>query len=168
MEQVNLRLREDFIKKLLEESQPMFRKLFLELASSTNEKDRDKFLYLSCRLAELVVPKPYYIVPETLFIDNVQNSEALLFDILEETVTNTEMYKQAIKIGSNVTDMMKLPCVTACHKLNDKCGLEWLEYEISLGDHKEHAEEGDWLCEDCEGHWTVLTDDVYNNLNQNN
>ena len=70
-----------------------------------------------------------------------------------------EKYKQAIKIGDNVTDMMKLPCVTACHKLNDKCGLEWLEYEISLGDHKEHAEAGDWLCEDYDGQWAILTDD---------
>ena len=47
-----------------------------------------------------------------------------------------------------------------------RCDLEWLEYEISTDGHKERAEAGDWLCEDYDGQWTVLTDDAFNNLNQ--
>lgn len=54
-------------------------------------------------------------------------------------------YRQAIRIGRNVTDIMRLPCVTACVKLNDTQGYEWLEYIIS-GDDGQRAEEGDWLC----------------------
>lgn len=72
-------------------------------------------------------------------------------------------YKQKIKIGNNVTDIMKLPCVTACYKLNDKRGLEWLEYEIQIDGQKTRAEAGDWICEDYDGHWTVHAEDSFNN-----
>ena len=69
-----------------------------------------------------------------------------------------ERYRQAIRIGHNVTDIMRLPCVTACLKPNDKQGHEWLEYIIN-GDEEQRANEGDWLCEDTTGHWHVLTDE---------
>lgn len=70
-------------------------------------------------------------------------------------------YIQLIQIGDNVTDILKLPCVTAVFKENDKRGFEWLEYNLTNG---EVAEKGDWLCEDCNGGWHVLSDEEYNEI----
>ncbi len=71
---------------------------------------------------------------------------------------------KAIHIGSNVTDVMKLPCVEGCFKTNDKCGLEWLMYRVRIGRHIELVEEGDWLCKDDTGRWHAMDDEMYNAL----
>ena len=72
----------------------------------------------------------------------------------------SKRFRQAIHIGRNITDIMALPCVTACLKKNDKQDFEWMEYIIN-GDEEQRANEGDWLCEDYDGRWHLLTDDDY-------
>lgn len=72
----------------------------------------------------------------------------------------TMRYKQTIQIGDNVTDIMRLPCVSGCKKLDDKNGFEWLEYQIK-GSDSETAEKSDWLCEDYDGRWHCLSDEEY-------
>lgn len=73
-------------------------------------------------------------------------------------------YKQAIRIGKNVTDIMNLPCVVQCTKLNDKQGMEWLEYTIVAVGREELAEEGDWLIQTPDDHWTVMADEYFQKL----
>lgn len=71
--------------------------------------------------------------------------------------------KQAIQIGDNVTDIMRLPCVVACIKKNDRQGFSWLEYRVKCGasGRAKYAEKYDWLIEDTDGHWYVMTDSKY-------
>ena len=66
--------------------------------------------------------------------------------------------KQAIQIGDNVTDIMRLPCIEKCVKRNDKNGMEWLLYGTTDGD---IVESGDWLCETDEGKWLCMSDEEY-------
>jgi hypothetical protein len=61
--------------------------------------------------------------------------------------------KQAIRVGRNVTDMMRLPCVFSCHKQAD--GTLYYRLLVSLKSRYVTAHEGQWLCEDYDGHWTV-------------
>ena len=63
-------------------------------------------------------------------------------------------FKQAIQIGDNVTDILKLPCV-------NKAGFEWLMYILKWGG---CAEKGDWLCENTDGYWSAHSNDEYLNL----
>lgn len=69
-------------------------------------------------------------------------------------------FVQAIQVGGNVTGIMRLPCVTACLKLNNKNGLEWLEYVIN-GDDNQRVEQGDWICQDQDGRWHGMSDEEY-------
>lgn len=78
---------------------------------------------------------------------------------IEMSETMSMCYRQAIRIGRNVTDIMALPCVTACLKKNDKQGHEWLQYIID-SDEEQVAEEGDWLVEDTDGRWHAFCDEV--------
>ena len=75
-------------------------------------------------------------------------------------------FKQTIRIGDNVTDIMNLPCVVACIKQDDKNGFVWLEYRIRCGasGRAQYAEKGDWLCEDNDGRWHILTDEDHEKL----
>jgi hypothetical protein len=66
--------------------------------------------------------------------------------------------RQAIQIGDNVTDIMRLPCIKKCVKRNDRHGMEWLEYWTTDGD---IVESGDWLCETDEGKWLCMSDEEY-------
>ena len=70
------------------------------------------------------------------------------------------LWKQAIQIGSNVTDMMKLPCVYSCHKEADG-GLCFLLYDWNEYGRYVEARQGDWLCEDYDGRWHLLNDKEY-------
>ncbi len=74
-------------------------------------------------------------------------------------------FKQSIRIGDNVTDILKLTCVTGVRKCDDKQGFEWLEYDLTDGS---IAEKSDWLCEDYSGHWYAFDNDEYINLTKNN
>lgn len=71
--------------------------------------------------------------------------------------------KKAIQIGDNVTDVIRLPCVVACIKKDDQQGFEWLEYRVKCGvsGRAQYAEKGDWLVEDTNGYWHIMTDDEY-------
>ena len=44
------------------------------------------------------------------------------------------IFRQAIQIGDNVTDILKLPCVKGVKKCDDKAGFEWLMYILKWGD----------------------------------
>lgn len=77
-------------------------------------------------------------------------------------------YKQAIQIGDNVTDIMKLPCVISAHK--NAVGHESFIYYKLFGDtitsmfawgETITAYSGDWLCEDYDGRWYLLNDHEY-------
>jgi hypothetical protein len=59
--------------------------------------------------------------------------------------------KQAIRVGRNVTDMMRLPCVFSCYKRADGTFL----YRLLPLQRYVTAHEGQWLCEDYNGNWTV-------------
>ena len=69
-------------------------------------------------------------------------------------------FAQSIQVGNNVTSIMRLPCVTSCHKQNDMQGLEWLEYVIN-GDENQRVEKGDWICQDHDGKWHGISDEEY-------
>ena len=65
-----------------------------------------------------------------------------------------EKVKQAIHIGRNVTDIMRLPCVYSCHKEADG-RLCYLLYDWDAQGQYVEAHEGQWLCEDNDGKWIV-------------
>ena len=80
-------------------------------------------------------------------------------------------YKQAIQIGDNVTDIMKLPCVIDVNKAYDDNGVLFYKYRL-FGDTITNrikwgetviAHVGDWLIEDEEGRWHVMTDEEWTN-----
>jgi hypothetical protein len=74
-------------------------------------------------------------------------------------------FKQSIRIGKNIEGIFKLPCVAAIRK--DIFGAAFFElYGYMMQDKKSAvAREGDWLCENYKGHWTLFTNDEYINLN---
>ena len=59
--------------------------------------------------------------------------------------------KQAIRVGRNATDIMRLPCVCSCYKRDD----DTLYYRFLSFQRHVTAHEGQWLCEDYNGNWTV-------------
>ena len=69
-------------------------------------------------------------------------------------------YKTAIQIGSNVTNIMKLPCIFSCHKEADGM-LCYLLYDWDDDGNYIQAREGDWLCEDNQGKWCVIKKEDY-------
>ena len=80
-------------------------------------------------------------------------------------------FAHAIKIGDNVTDIMKLFCVSYVSKdpviepgnyyYHLYPGVMW-DYKEDLS-HKHIARKGDWLCQDYHGDWHILTDEEYKN-----
>lgn len=74
-------------------------------------------------------------------------------------------FKQAIQVGNNVTDIMKLPCVFSCHKESDG-RLCYLLYSWDQYGNYVEARKGDWICEEEGGGWTVLTDKDYKKWRQ--
>ena len=76
-------------------------------------------------------------------------------------------YKQAIQIGHNITDNMQVPCVMECTKRDNLRGGHRIEYYYTLDPSKmvprewQYAHLGDWLCEDYDGRWHLLTDEEY-------
>lgn len=69
-------------------------------------------------------------------------------------------YKTAIQIGSNVTNIMKLPCIFSCHKEADGA-LCYLLYDWDDDGNYIQAREDDWLCEDNSGKWCVIKKEDY-------
>ena len=77
-------------------------------------------------------------------------------------------FKQAIQIGSHIDDIFKLPCVF-CARKGSSYARDGIEYSLventiseryKLGD-KIIAYQGDWLCEDYDGQWHLLSDEEY-------
>ena len=68
--------------------------------------------------------------------------------------TMSDKVKQAIHVGRHVTDLMRLPCVYSCHKEADGT-LCYLLYDWDEKGQYVKAHEGQWLCEDYDGKWTV-------------
>lgn len=69
-------------------------------------------------------------------------------------------YKQAIQISNDVTGIMKLPCIFSCHK-EEGGSLVYLLYKWNGLGMYEKAHIGDWLCEDYNGEWFVVSDGEY-------
>ena len=76
-------------------------------------------------------------------------------------------YRQCIQIGNDVTGIMKLPCVSDCFKngsiLRYHVLYNMLPKDIDYADYDDFAvaNVGDWLCEDYNGKWYVLTNEEY-------
>lgn len=76
--------------------------------------------------------------------------------------------KRAIQVGRNLSDIFNLPCVYQIVKSEDTGGIEVWIYLRYLRHEEEKRREysfiahiGDWLCEDDDGLWRVLSDDEY-------
>ena len=72
--------------------------------------------------------------------------------------------KQAIHVGRQATDLMRLPCVYSCHKEADGT-LCYLLYDWDEQGCYVEVHEGQWLCEDYNGKWTVM-DENPNEMNK--
>ena len=74
-------------------------------------------------------------------------------------------YKQCIRIGRNITDIFNLPCVIEIKKLVNGKPLYTIAASDDNGKYMQDlAETGDWLCQDNNEKWHVLTDKVYSNI----
>lgn len=65
--------------------------------------------------------------------------------------------------GRSIGDLFRLPCVRAITKnkyLKDKGPITVFLFNLKT------AYIGDWICEDGEGEWNVLTEEEYNKLKQ--
>ena len=69
-------------------------------------------------------------------------------------------FKRRIRVGKNATDMMKLPCVYGCYKDGDG-NLYYELYDWDSNGENVKVIEGEWLCEDFEGQWKVLSEREY-------
>lgn len=73
-------------------------------------------------------------------------------------------FKQAIRIGHGIEGIFKLPCIAAIRK--DIFGAAFFDtYGFIMHDGKSvSAREGDWLCEDDDNRWHLLTNEEYKSL----
>ena len=76
---------------------------------------------------------------------------------------NKDDFRQTIRIGRNITSFFNLPCIFSCHKGSDMKPVFLLNDWDDSGNYIE-ARIGDWLCEDHEGKWSVLSNDDYKKL----
>ena len=65
-------------------------------------------------------------------------------------------YLQCVQVGKNANDILKLPCVVAAFKVLDK-----FVYQLSNGF---LAYEGDWIRQNEDGNWTVVSDEEHQSL----
>jgi len=69
-------------------------------------------------------------------------------------------FREAIQVGRNASAILQLSCVMGCHK-DDKDELVYILFDWDeCGKYKE-ARMGDWLCEDHNGVWHVLSNEEY-------
>lgn len=76
-------------------------------------------------------------------------------------------FKQCIQIGRSVEGIFRLPCVVAIRK--DIFGAAFFDtYGFIMDDGKSvSAREGDWLCENYNGHWKWFTNEEYKLFKEN-
>lgn len=77
-------------------------------------------------------------------------------------------FKQAIRVGNNIEHIFNLPCVCQINKINNSKEIEvwiYLSYKrVEIERRRKYdfiANVGDWLCEDEDGKWLVLTNWEY-------
>lgn len=77
-------------------------------------------------------------------------------------------FRQAIRIGHSIEGIFKLPCIAAIRK--DIFGEAFYElYGFLMHDNNGAvAREGDWVCEDYDGKWHLITNEEYESLNTTN
>jgi hypothetical protein len=63
----------------------------------------------------------------------------------------------------NISDIFKLPCVSAIHKYSEPAVFAY----VSNRQHLELAWPGDWLCQLSDDKWLILTDKQYQTIKQN-
>ena len=66
-------------------------------------------------------------------------------------------FKQEIKVDANVTQIFSLPCVGIVFKLRDGSPMYQLNDQSDWPG--QTAMIGDWLCEDHEGMWHLITEE---------
>ena len=76
-------------------------------------------------------------------------------------------FKQAIQIGDNVTDIMKIRMVMRCQKERKDDGYELVYYVLVPSGSLLPAKKGDWLVEQGKW-WLVFTDEEYKRFLKNN
>lgn len=65
-------------------------------------------------------------------------------------------YRQSIQIGRNANGILALPCVDGVRKTSPGK----LVYQVNTKHGTNtSAKEGDWICEDYNGDWHVVSDD---------
>lgn len=77
------------------------------------------------------------------------------------------IFRQAIQIGDNVTDIMKIRMVMRCQKERKDDGYELVYYVLVPSGSLLPARKGDWLVEQGKW-WIVLTDKEYKQFLKNN
>jgi len=74
-------------------------------------------------------------------------------------------YKQAIRVNGSVDDIMKLPCVRSCTKVYSSTGMYYKFgfYPLSMVHSHPYnqAVQGDWICQNQNGKWDVLSNEEY-------
>lgn len=73
-------------------------------------------------------------------------------------------FKQCIQISRTIEGIFKLPCIAAVRK--DIFGAPFFDtYGFIMYDGKSvSARDGDWLCEDYDNRWHLLTNEEYKSL----
>lgn len=74
-------------------------------------------------------------------------------------------FKQTIQISKTIEGIFKLPCIAAIRK--DIFGAPFFDtYGFLMYDgNSGSAREGDWLCEDYDNKWHLLSNEEYKELN---
>lgn len=77
---------------------------------------------------------------------------------------------QSIKVGKNVSDIMKLDCVRSCRKIvvSDDVLYGYRLYPLSMAHPAPYVEAvtGDWLCQQADGKWDILSENEYKKRNE--
>ena len=82
-------------------------------------------------------------------------------------------FRRAIEINANASGILKLPCViSACKRFDDKCeggySIVYCLFGDTITDLFKWGEQilgnyGDWICEDYNGKWHLLSSEEYEN-----
>ena len=72
---------------------------------------------------------------------------------------------QSVRIGANITDIMKLDCVRQCRKVVTRSGVffSFKLFPLSMASPNptREAMTGDWLCQLKDGKWVIMSDYEY-------
>jgi hypothetical protein len=71
-------------------------------------------------------------------------------------IMEKKRFLQAVQVRTNATEMMKLPCVTACIKTVAGKYIYELSPRTLVLSSRGHAIQGDWLVEEHDGFWRCV------------